>query len=151
MKQRILDFDPESMGRPRVGLVRLRNSLAGTIQTKAAVVQIPTTDETCGFLIVTRSCFVFTGDGFNTYYSGTGGAALRSADAVLNLFGKVPVIGERMSFDGAIGKIGKGRHQEANAILQKAFESIAEKIERFDFTKASEANAWFIGERVAYT
>jgi len=66
----------------------LRDEIARRVDHDLMVLEIPTSDITCGYLIVDRTAreAVFTGDGFRTDGGGEGGAGYRAAEAYLDLF-----------------------------------------------------------------
>jgi len=82
-------FDENSFGITQRSLKVLRNTLSRSIDQHIAVVEIPTNDLCCGYLILNRDTGVatFTGDGFRIDGGGEGGAGYRSAQALMTLFG----------------------------------------------------------------
>jgi len=87
-------FDENTFGITQKSLKMLRNALAESIHHSTAVIEVPTSDMTCGFLIVDRDAneAVWSGDGFRTDNGGEGGAGYKSALALLRLFGFSPSI-----------------------------------------------------------
>ena len=82
-------FDESTFGITAKSLKMLRNTLAERFNHRIAVIEVPTDQICCGFLLLdqdTREA-VFTGDGFRTDGAGEGGAGYKSARAYLDLFG----------------------------------------------------------------
>ena len=85
MKARL---DQEALGITERSLKVLRDEIARRVDHDLMVLEIPTSDITCGYLIVDRTAreAVFTGDGFRTDGGGEGGAGYRAAEAYLDIF-----------------------------------------------------------------
>lgn len=87
----------ESLGITRNALKAMRDELVKRYSNKLVVYQVPSGDkahaEGYGFAIVdtTRSEVVFVGDGFREDGGGEGGAGHRSVQALLFVFGVMPV------------------------------------------------------------
>ena len=81
-------LDQDSLGITERSLKVLRDEIARRVDHDLMVLEIPTSDITCGYLIVDRTAreAVFTGDGFRTDGGGEGGAGYRAAEAYLDLF-----------------------------------------------------------------
>jgi len=81
-------LDQDSLGITERSLKVLRDEIARRVDHDLMVLEIPTSDITCGYLIVDRTLneAVFTGDGFRTDGGGEGGAGYRAAEAYLDLF-----------------------------------------------------------------
>lgn len=90
----MLIYDENTLGTPQKSLKMLRDTLAARINHRIVVVEIPTNDACCGYLILDKdnNVAVFTGDGFSTENEGEGGAGYRSAQALFTLFGIMPHI-----------------------------------------------------------
>ena len=83
-----VSLDEKALGITARSLKVLRDEIARRVDHELIVLEIPTSDITCGYLIVDRSLneAVFTGDGFRTDGGGEGGAGYRAAEAYLDLF-----------------------------------------------------------------
>jgi len=88
-----LIYDENTFGITERSLKMLRNTLAKRINHRIAVVEVPTDEICCGFLILDKDAqeAVFTGDGFRTDNGGEGGAGYKSAKALLNVLGIRPI------------------------------------------------------------
>ncbi len=87
-------YDENTLGTPQKSLKMLRDALAARINHRIVVVEIPTNNMCCGYLILDRddNVALFTGDGFSTDNHGEGGDSYRSAQALFTLFGIMPCI-----------------------------------------------------------
>ena len=89
MRVHYVVFDKSAFGITERSLKILRNELASRIRNLIAVVEIPTNDLCCTYLILDadRRQAVFTGDGFRTDKGGEGGAGHKTAEVLFRLFG----------------------------------------------------------------
>ena len=85
----IIIFDESTFGITERSLKMLRDTLAERIDHRLAVIEVPTDQICCGFLILDKDAqeAIFTGDGFRTDNGGEGGAGYKSAKALLDVFG----------------------------------------------------------------
>ncbi|MBW1930270.1 MAG: hypothetical protein JRJ13_14100 [Deltaproteobacteria bacterium] len=83
-----VSLDQEALGITERSLKILRDEIARRVDHDLMVLEIPTSDITCSYLIVDRTVnqAVFTGDGFRTDGGGEGGAGYRAAEAYLDIF-----------------------------------------------------------------
>ena len=83
-----VSMNQEALGITERSLKVLRDQIARRVDHDLMVLEIPTSDITCGYLIVDRTLneAVFTGDGFRTDGGGEGGAGYRAAQAYLDIF-----------------------------------------------------------------
>ena len=83
-----VSMNQEALGITERSLKVLRDQIARRVDDDLMVLEIPTSDITCGYLIVDRTLneAVFTGDGFRTDGGGEGGAGYRAAQAYLDIF-----------------------------------------------------------------
>jgi len=83
-----VSINQEALGITERSLKVLRDEIARRVDHELIVLEIPTSDITCGYLIVDRTLneAVFTGDGFRTDGGGEGGAGYRAAEAYLDIF-----------------------------------------------------------------
>jgi hypothetical protein len=67
----------------------LRNILSDNLHDNILVVEIPTSDILCGFLLFNRTtgCAFWSGDGFRTDGGGEGGRGYKAANNMLETFG----------------------------------------------------------------
>ena len=81
-------LDQDSLGITERSLKVLRDEIARRVDHDLMVLEIPTSDITCGYLILDRTLneAVFTGDGFRTDGGGEGEAGYRAAQAYLDIF-----------------------------------------------------------------
>ncbi len=89
----VICYDENTFGTTKRSLKMLRDTLAKRIDHRIAVVQVPSNQICCGFLVldVDAQEAIFTGDGFRTDNGGEGGAGYKSAKALLDLFGMQPI------------------------------------------------------------
>jgi len=82
-------FDTSTFGITGKSLKQLKNFLCQNYKNDIAVVQIPTGDITCGFLIIDKFHAIgfWTGDGFRTDRGGEGGRGYQKAEQLIALFG----------------------------------------------------------------
>ena len=101
-------WDPAAEGITERSLRMLRTALVAAYRRPTAIVEVPTSDGTCGFLVVIRrpadpragSCpnlmgfperiqleAVWSGDGFRADGGGEGGRGMQAAAALLRIFG----------------------------------------------------------------
>jgi len=81
-------LDQEALGITERSLKVLRDEIARRVDDDLMVLEIPTSEITCGYLILDRTLneAVFTGDGFRTDGGGEGSAGYRAAEAYLDIF-----------------------------------------------------------------
>lgn len=136
--------DPNAMGVTQRSLKNLRDTIAQKLDHQIAVIEVPTTDECCGFMIFdwdTKSA-TFTGEGFRLDECGEGGAGYKTAKALFRIFGIQYGTWDRVDF-GPYIDINLGLDEEA----ARAFEwmsnlarHIADSIPRTDYKKPIDSN-----------
>jgi len=130
--------NPEAMGVTRESIKALRNTLAERIRRKIAVVEIPTADKGCGFLILDSNAHeaIFTGDGFSRTHGGEGMAGYRTAKVLFQTYKITPTTWDVVDFDPYIhllcGEFDKEAAQWLFALAQK----IANTIPKSDYHAA---------------
>ena len=89
MKVEKVTVDENTFGVTCRSLKMLRDTMALRATHQLAIVEIPTFDLCCGFLIFDQdsSEAIFTGDGFRSDKQGEGGAGFITAIALLRIFG----------------------------------------------------------------
>jgi hypothetical protein len=102
-KQMRFTWNDESWGITQKSFMSLRDELARRWGHRIAVLEVPTSENICGFLIVdeTDGSCVFTGDGFRTDRGGEGGRGYAAAISLLRIFGfgpSVPFYPEQISY-----------------------------------------------------
>lgn len=134
-----VSLDENALGITERSLRNLRNEVARRLDHELIVLEIPTSEITCGYLIIDRTAneAVFTGDGFRTDGGGEGGAGYRAARACLAVFGIKPYFGEPLDITGAY----TGEDDPVlSRVCELAEEAISKLIDRFirpSETKAS--------------
>jgi hypothetical protein len=90
----MLVYDENTLGAPKKSLKMLRDTLAARINHRIVVVEIPTNNRCCGYLILDRddNTALFTGDGFSTDKQAEAGDSYGSAQALFSLYGIMPCI-----------------------------------------------------------
>ncbi len=136
VKQKILNFSPQSMGDPRRSIKELRDSLARHLSHNCAIVAIPTENGRGGYLLITDYSFTFTGDGFCRHAGGEAEVAWLAAQSLFTLFRKDPMTIPRMDFKEVMTAFGKGSTQKATSLLRQMFEEIAGRLEESSFSKS---------------
>ena len=96
-----ISWDENTFGITQRSLKKLRDELAGRVRNKIAVLEIQTSDITCGFLLIDKTLnqAIWTGDGFRTDGGGEGGAGYRTAEALFRIFGVRPDRWEKVNID----------------------------------------------------
>ena len=89
-----VEYNRNTFGITQLSLMMLRDTLAEHINHTLVVVEVPTSDLVCGFLILdyTIQEAIFTGDGFRSDRGGEGGAAYRAASALFAICGIDPIL-----------------------------------------------------------
>jgi hypothetical protein len=89
MKVTHIVFDVNSFGITQRSLKMLRDALSEKLIHKIAVVEVPTNNLCCGYLILDWEWHsaTWTGDGFRMDRAGEGGAGYRSAKALFDMYG----------------------------------------------------------------
>jgi len=89
MKAHKLIFDQSTFGVTGKSLRLLRNALASNLRDKILVVEVPTADILCGFLVLnqTNGTAIWSGDGFRTDKGGEGGRGYKAAHVLIETFG----------------------------------------------------------------
>jgi len=92
----------DALGITQRSLKVLRDTIARSMDHRLAVVEVETSDITCGYLILDADTGIatFTGDGFRHDSGGEGGAGYRSALKLIDLFGLKIQVWE--NFDSSI-------------------------------------------------
>jgi hypothetical protein len=82
-------YDQATFGVTGKSLKKLCNAITDNIKDKVLVVEIPTDDILCGFLLLnqTNGSATWSGDGFRTDGGGEGGRGYRAAHKLLDTFG----------------------------------------------------------------
>lgn len=89
MKAHKLIYDPSTFGITGKSLKMLRNSIALHMRDEIAVIEVPTGDILCGFLVLnkTQGTATWSGDGFRTDGGGEGGRGYNFAIKMFYMFG----------------------------------------------------------------
>lgn len=119
----MLIYDENALGVTERSLKILRDALAERINHRIVVVEIPTNDRNCGYLIVDgdNDEAVFTGNGFRTDKKEEGGAGYRSAQALLALYGIMPGIWDETV---PMGDHGNGNRMHIRRRLHQLVEDV---------------------------
>ena len=101
MKIRRIVFDEATFGVTQPSLKMLRDTLVRKAHHRIALIEVPTNDACCAYLILDKALndATFTGDGFRMDRAGEGGAGYRSAKALFDLFGLRPIPGYTVNMD----------------------------------------------------
>ena len=129
-------FDENSFGITQRSLKILRDTLARGIDQHIAVIEVPTNDICCGYLILNKDAGIatFTGDGFRADGGGEGGAGYRSAQAILNLF-NIRALSTRPV---NIEEIYRGHTESVRETLLTLVREIEKSLEDDDFVRPSD-------------
>jgi len=89
MKAHKLIYDQATFGITGKSLRMLRNAIADNLHDKILVLEIPTGDILCGFLVLNKEkgTATWSGDGFRTDRGGEGGRGYAAAHKLLDVFG----------------------------------------------------------------
>jgi hypothetical protein len=89
MKITKVTFDESTFGSTGKSLRMLRNAVADTLHCKTLVLEIPTNDICCGFLVINKDdeSAIWSGDGFRFDKGGEGGRGYLAAHKMLDTFG----------------------------------------------------------------
>lgn len=89
MKINKVIFDQSTFGTTGKSLKMLRNALVNNLHDEILVIEIPTNDILCGFLVVNKNekTATWSGDGFRTDKGGEGGRGYKAAEKMLEVFG----------------------------------------------------------------
>jgi len=127
-----VSLDEETLGITERSLKVLRDEIARRVDHDLMVLpawladrEIPTSDITCGYLIVDRTAnqAVFTGDGFRTDGGGEGGAGYRAAEAYLDIFRLKPYFTEPVDMTEAYTGNTKPVIASLSELAQEALEN----------------------------
>ena len=135
-------FDENSFGITQRSLKILRDSLAQRMNHHIAVVEVPTNDLCCGFLILDRDLneAIFTGDGFRTDGGGEGGAGYRSAEALFSLFRIKIIPWETVNIE----QIYQGDTESVRKKLLNLAEEIARTLVEKDYRKPLNMKPYYV-------
>jgi hypothetical protein len=134
----------DSLGITQRSLKVLRDTLSRSIDHRLAVVEVQTSDITCGFLVLDADAQlgVFTGDGFRHDGGGEGGAGYRSALKLIDAFGLKIQLWER--FNSGILYCPTLRVEQKKKMLLLFARNAAEKLSESDFVRPSERMPCYI-------
>lgn len=137
-------FDPNTFGITQRSLKLLRDSLAEKINHRIVVVEVPTNDLCCGYLIFDRELqnATWTGDGFRTDGGGEGGAGYKSARTLFRFFGIWPISWEEVSIDEIYGQ--SLEEDQIGQQLKLLAREIADALGDESFFKPSERNPEYV-------
>ena len=145
---RITKVNPniEAMGITQRSLKCLRDTVAEKLTHRIAVVEMPTNDLCCGYLILDweLQSATYSGDGFRMDKAGDGGAGYMSADVLLRLFGIRPLSWEEVDLEPFQNLIFEKRHKEANQVLKQLFQQIADEIPGSDFKRPVDSKPEYV-------
>lgn len=97
----VVVFDVNAVGITRKSLKMLRDTLVNSLTHSIAVVELPTSDLRCGYLILDLDLqkATWTGDSFSKDRNNESGAGYISAEALLMLFGINPIRWKMLNLD----------------------------------------------------
>lgn len=125
-------------------LMSLRNELSKRLDHDICVLEVPTGNEICGFLIIdntTDEC-VFTGDGFRTDKRGEGGRGYDQSKVLLALFGIKMPIGQ--IYPKTLKSVGAINFYDNQAsFVCEIKEAISEHISNYAFSTPLGSNIYF--------
>ena len=134
----------DSLGITQRSLKVLRDTLSRSIDHRLAVVEVQTSDITCGFLVLDADAQlgVFTGDGFRHDGGGEGGAGYRSALKLIDLFGLKIQLWE--DFDSSILYSPTLIPEQKRKMLLVLARKAVAKLSESDFVRPSERMPCYI-------
>lgn len=130
-------FDVNTFGITQRSLKMLRNSIAARYTHRIAVIEVPTSNSCCGFLVLDRDEreSIWTGDGFRIDGGGEGGAGYRTAQALFNMFRLVSIPWEMVNFEEVYTKPEK----EIESWLMSLSQEITDSLEEEKYRRPSES------------
>lgn len=134
-----VSLDENALGITERSLRNLRNEVARRLDHELIVLETPTSEITCGYLIIDRTAneAVFTGDGFRTDGGGEGGAGYRAAQAYLNVFCVKPYFSEPLDFADAYAGNPEAVLSRLRELAEEAISRLGNRFVRPSETKAS--------------
>lgn len=137
---------PDAMGVTQASLKHLRNGLAARASHRIAVVEIPTADEGCGFMILDlySSDAVFTGEGFSDHCGGEGMAGYNTAKGLFGIYGITPSRWDKVDFDGYIDLLIDLKDREAGDWLLGLAQRIANSLPESGYKVPADNNPEYI-------
>ena len=135
-------FDHNIAGMPRKSLKMLRDTLSNSITQKVAVVEVPTGELHCGFLILDKDSkkATWTGDNFKKAAEVEHESGYKSAEALLLLFGIKPVRWKVVGLD----EVNFFPERKAREILIGLVQEVAKEISDSDFYRPIEEEPDFL-------
>ncbi|MFW5804681.1 MAG: hypothetical protein ACOCWG_05575 [bacterium] len=110
--------DINTMGNTQFSLEKLRDILASKYKNILDIVEIPTSNITCGFLVVDQDTneAIFSGDGFRTDHGGEGGSGYKKAQIFMEVMGVEPnMLAPQIDIDHKLF-IGKSESEQCRAL-----------------------------------
>lgn len=152
MRIKKVKYDRDSPGITEGSLRMLRNTLAEKIRDEICVIEIPTNDLCCGYLILDQanSEAVYTGDGFRPDRGGEGGAGFNSAAAIFRIYGIELIHAERtVILDPLFHMEGKEAAEFLIVSMQKLVDEIF--FMKVDFTRPIDNRAGYVNGTLYFT
>ena len=137
-------FDPSSFGITWRSLKVLRDALAEKINHRICVVEIPTNDLCCGFLILDWEWqnATYSGDGFRVDRGGEGGAGYKTAEILFRIFGVQLLSWDFINIEPVYtGEIPK---EKAEDYLKEMFQKIADELPETEFKKPVDSKPQYV-------
>lgn len=131
-----LRLDEETLGITQRSVDQLRAILCAAHENEITILQVPTDDITCGYLIAdhTLKAATFSGDGFRTDGGGEGGAGMKTAQRLLELLG----IG-----DWNIETARQLGYESETELLDKLGGVLEEHLKALEYAEAQDASTIF--------
>jgi len=136
----------DCMGITRRSLKCLRDAIAEKLTHRIVVVEIPTSDLCCGYLILDweRQSAAYSGDGFRMDKAGEGGAGYKSAEVLFRLFGIQRLSWEVVDLEPFQKLVFEEKYTEANQLLMQLFQQIADEIPDSDSKRPIDSKPEYI-------
>lgn len=142
MKLEKLIHDPEACGKTLVSLKMLRDAIAEGFKHRIAVLQLDSSNLTCGFLVLDldTNSGVWSGDGFRADRAGEGGAGYRTAEVIFRIFGIDLIYFDFADLGEYVRLLYENQDEEAGKFLLDTMAKIALDVEDSEFEKPVDQN-----------
>lgn len=146
MKLEKLIHDPETCGITTASLKMLRDAIAERFKNRIAVLQLDSTNITCGFLVLDLDdkIGVWSGDGFRPEEGGEGGAGYRTAQVIFRLFGIDLIYFDFVDISEYSVMVFKKKDEEAGKFLLETMGKMALDVEDSEFNRPIDSNPGYI-------
>lgn len=147
MKPNRVIFNVDTFGITNKSLKMLRNTIAESVNHEIVVVEIPTNDICCGFLVLNKTIGTATwsGDGFRHDRGGEGGRGYAKAHIMLEMFGVKTLNIFSQSTSNMFGSLLNGPYEEEELSkrLLQACERVTKEFDESEYLRPCETTPWY--------